>query len=112
MRSSRLLIMVYMTVLGTNWVLAQPRPDAFVDAKKDHWAYEAMEHLRSRGVVIGYPDGHFRGNRTLTRYEFAVALNRAIGGPAPFIAGVQGPAGERGPAGSIGPQGERGPAGV
>jgi len=57
---------------------AQMAPDAFKDVDKNHWAYDALETLRSKGILIGYPDGYFRGRRTLTRYEFAVALDRAL----------------------------------
>lgn len=94
-------------------VMAQTAPDTFKDVPRDHWAYEATEALRAKGILIGYPDGFFRGKRTLTRYEFAVALKRALdsikgdGGAA----GPAGPAGAQGPAGATGPQGERGPAG-
>src|SRR5437870_1910131 len=57
---------------------AQNAPDMFKDVPKDHWAYQAVEPLRARGILAGYPDGYFRGQRILTRYEFAVALDRAL----------------------------------
>jgi hypothetical protein len=57
---------------------AQNAPDMFKDLDTSHWAYAATESLRSKNIVIGYPDGYFRGKRTLTRYEFAVALDRAL----------------------------------
>jgi len=89
-------------------VLAQQAPDQFKDVEPNHWAYQAMESLRAKGIVIGYPDGYFRGRRTLTRYEFAVALDRALNQiPAPGT----GPAGPAGEAGAAGPAGEAGPAG-
>jgi len=93
---------------------AQNAPDMFKDLDTSHWAYQATENLRSKNIVIGYPDGYFRGKRTLTRYEFAVALDRALKSlPAPGTGpeGKQGPMGERGPAGETGPAGERGPQG-
>jgi hypothetical protein len=52
----------------------------FEDVKPGHWAYQAAADLHARGVITGYPDGHFNGQRTLTRYEFAVALKRALDG--------------------------------
>jgi len=51
----------------------------FVDVPLNHWAYDAVQSLAAKGVVIGYPDGTFGGNRALTRYEFAMAVARAIG---------------------------------
>lgn len=50
----------------------------FADVPIDHWAYEAVSQLQDAGIIIGYPDGTFSGKRALTRYEFAVALQRAI----------------------------------
>ncbi len=44
----------------------------------DHWAYDAVQQLIDMGIIIGYPDGCFRGDRTLTRYEFAMALSRLL----------------------------------
>lgn len=89
-------------------------PDMFKDVDASHWAYQATESLRAKGILWGYPDGYFRGKRTLTRYEFAVALDRALSkimekeGPA----GPQGPQGPQGPAGEAGAAGPQGPAGV
>jgi len=48
----------------------------FADVPTSHWAYKAVSDLQSEGVVAGYPDGYFRGNRMLSRYEFAQALFR------------------------------------
>jgi len=100
-----------LTFLGASlfigWIApakAQVAPDMFRDVPQEHWAYQAVESLRSKGILIGYPDGYFRGKRTLTRYEFAVALKRALDQ-------VEGTKGETGPAGPPGPQGEVGPAG-
>src|SRR5262249_9119390 len=67
-----------------------------------------------------YPDGTFGGNRALTRYEFAVALQRMLQDiqrqiasikPVPGPAGPPGPTGPAGPTGPQGPQGERRPVG-
>ncbi len=49
------------------------------DVKPSDWAYESLRSLVERyGAISGYPDGYFRGNRSLTRYEFASALNTAL----------------------------------
>ena len=50
----------------------------FPDVAANHWAYEAVSDLSRRGLVEGYPDGTFGGDRLLTRYEFAQIVYRAI----------------------------------
>jgi hypothetical protein len=51
----------------------------FVDVPLNHWAYDAVQSLAAKGIIVGYPDGTFGGNRALTRYEFAMAIARAVG---------------------------------
>ncbi|MEB3337976.1 MAG: iron uptake porin, partial [Leptolyngbyaceae bacterium] len=49
------------------------------DVQPTDWAFQALQSLVERyGVIAGYPDGKFRGNRALTRYEFAAGLNAAL----------------------------------
>lgn len=84
-----------------------PAPSEFSDVPTDHWAYEAVDSLRAMDILVGYPDGYFRGKRTLSRYEFAVALKRAL----ESIDLTQGPKGDPGPQGTKGDPGERGQAG-
>jgi hypothetical protein len=48
----------------------------FKDVPTDHWAYEAIDYLQQQGLVEGYPDGTFGGNRTFTRYEMAMVIAR------------------------------------
>lgn len=48
--------------------------DSFKDVPEDHWAAESIEVLNSEGVLQGYPDGTYRGEEAVTRYELAVAL--------------------------------------
>lgn len=89
-------------------------PDSFKDVPAEHWAYQAVDSLRAKGILIGYPDGLYRGKRTLTRYEFAVALKRlldTIGEPGKGPQGEPGPAGPPGPAGATGEQGAKGEPG-
>ena len=50
----------------------------FPDVASNHWAYEAVSDLSRRGLVEGYPDGTFGGDRLLTRYEFAQIVYRAL----------------------------------
>lgn len=46
----------------------------FKDVPADHWAAEAVETLHANGIVEGYPDGEFKGDKTMSRYEYAVML--------------------------------------
>lgn len=48
----------------------------FSDVPTDHWAYDAIDMLQSEGIVEGYPDGTFKGNRSFTRYEMAMVVAR------------------------------------
>jgi len=83
---------------------AQP----FSDVPRDHWAYNAIERLSQQGVLEGYPDGTFKGKRTMTRYEFAVAIARIMDRIEGQATTTGGGGGTIGP---VGPQGPTGPAG-
>ena len=50
----------------------------FPDVPENHWAYEYVKGLCEQGIIDGYPDGNFNGNRSMTRYEFAAMLYRAL----------------------------------
>ena len=56
----------------------------FPDVPKDHWAYSYVKSLADRGLLEGYPDGEFKGERTMTRYEFAAIIYRALQNGAPI----------------------------
>jgi len=49
--------------------------DNFPDVPDNHWAFEALARLKKDGLLVGYPDGLFRGNRPASRYELAVATH-------------------------------------
>ena len=55
----------------------------FPDVPENHWAYQYVKTLGERGYLEGYPDGEFKGNRTLTRYEYAAIIYRALQNGAP-----------------------------
>jgi len=66
-------------VLVVVFALAIPAlANPFVDVPLNHWAYDAVQSLAAKGVIVGYPDGTFGGQRTLTRYELAEALAKAL----------------------------------
>lgn len=50
----------------------------FPDVPKNHWAYEYVSTLKGNGALTGYPDGEFKGDRPMTRYEFATILYKAM----------------------------------
>ena len=52
--------------------------DLFPDVPVNHWAYEYVTRLKQAGILTGYPDGNFAGDRMMTRYEFAAIVYRAI----------------------------------
>ena len=63
-------------VAGTR--MKADRTTLFPDVASNYWAYEAVSDLSRRGLVEGYPDGTFGGDRLLTRYEFAQIVYRAL----------------------------------
>lgn len=50
----------------------------FVDVPLNHWSYDALSMLAAKGIVEGYPDGSFKGNQPMTRYEMATVVARAL----------------------------------
>lgn len=62
-------------VLSLAVVIPAIAQDNFPDVPDNHWAYEALKRMKSEGLLVGYPDGLFRGNRPATRYELAVAVH-------------------------------------
>jgi hypothetical protein len=65
------------TVLGAAFVAPAFAQDNFPDVPENHWAFEALAKLKAAGILVGYPDGLYRGGRPASRYELAVALNAA-----------------------------------
>jgi polyhydroxyalkanoate synthesis regulator phasin len=68
------VVLALALVFGLGSLVAQ----TFPDVPWDHWAYDAVATLAEKGIIVGYPDGYFKGNRPLTRYEFAAALRNAL----------------------------------
>ena len=70
-----------LTAMVNALVGIQSEPDTttmFPDVPENHWAYEAVAAMARSGLVKGYPDGEFKGDRTMTRYEFAQIIQNAI----------------------------------
>jgi len=69
------LALVLVLVLAFSFTaLANP----FVDVPLNHWAYDSVQSLAAKGVIVGYPDGTFGGAKFLTRYELAEATAKAL----------------------------------
>lgn len=56
----------------------------FPDVPQNHWAYQYISQLAGNGILVGYPDGTFKGDAKMTRYEFATMLYRALQNGAPI----------------------------
>lgn|GEM_PF-823923 len=69
----RLLLVICIVACALTAVAQAP-----TDVPKDHWAYVAVADLANKGLVSGYPDGKFLGDRTLSRYEFATIVKRVV----------------------------------
>ncbi len=72
-----------LTALVTKLIGANETDNAkaagmFPDVPENHWAYEYIQGLAQRGIIDGYPDGTFNGDRTMSRYEFATMLFKAM----------------------------------
>ncbi len=70
--NKRVMFIVFLIVVGISFSAA-----AFTDLKTDHWAYQALTELHEKGVLSGYPDGEFKGEKEISRYEMAVLVDRA-----------------------------------
>lgn len=62
-------------VLSAALVVPAIAQDNFPDVPDNHWAYEALKNMKNDGLLVGYPDGLFRGGRPASRYELAVAIH-------------------------------------
>ena len=103
-----------LSTLALVWSTASnaQAPSPFADVKPTHWAYQAVTELQAKGIIKGYPNGYFQGQRTLTRYEFAVALQRALAALPPASTGTNGKDGTNGVDGKDGAPGPVGPPGL
>jgi len=72
---TRICIGLVLTCCGLTNARAQ---DAFKDVPSSNWAYNAITDFQRNSILVGYPNGFFNGKRVLTRYEFAMAIKRAI----------------------------------
>ena len=65
-----------LTIGAASTTFAAANP--FSDVPRDHWAYDAVTQLAADGVIEGYGDGTYRGDRNITRYEMATSPHRIV----------------------------------
>jgi len=71
-------IAVVLAALLSLTLVAPAMAQPFADVPTDHWAYDAIAELAAKGLIEGYPDGAFRGDRAMTRYEMAMVVARVL----------------------------------
>ncbi len=71
-RSTKLALTL---VLAAGSIVPAFAQDQFPDVPANHWAYEALARMKKDGLLVGYPDGLYRGGRPASRYELAVAMH-------------------------------------
>ncbi len=69
---------VVLAALLSLMLVAPAMAQPFADVPTDHWAYDAIAELAAKGLIEGYPDGAFRGDRAMTRYEMAMVVARLL----------------------------------
>lgn len=74
MRKVALAIAATLVLTVISPAFSQP----FADVPTDHWAFDAIAELAAKGIVEGYPDGTFKGDRAMTRYEMAMVVARLL----------------------------------
>ena len=83
-KGAKILLIGLMLGMSGAWAFmpgvahAAKGADAFSDVPKDHWAYEALDDLAKNGIIEGYGDGTFWGERDITRFEMAQMVARAM----------------------------------
>ncbi len=74
----RNVVLAMAVALGIGVQASALAANPFSDVPAGHWAYGAVAKLAAEGVVDGYPDGTFKGNQTMTRYEMAQIVAKAL----------------------------------
>ena len=75
---ANLTALVGQLTAGMGGTIEMDRMKLFPDVPENHWAYEYIGRLAAAGIIEGYPNGMFNGNRMMSRYEFAAMLYRAL----------------------------------
>lgn len=73
-----LAITLALGASSTAFAATATSADSFTDVPKDHWSYAALDELVKDGIIEGYGDSTFKGNRTMSRYEMATIVAKAM----------------------------------
>jgi hypothetical protein len=71
-------LLVFIVICAAGPIFAASTSNPFMDVPENSWAYDAITRLASGGIISGYPDGLYKGNQPLTRYEAASIIARAL----------------------------------
>jgi len=74
MRTLAVSVAALLVLVVVSPAFAQP----FADVPTDHWAFDAIAELAAKGIIEGFPDGTFKGDRGVTRYEVAMIVARIL----------------------------------
>jgi len=87
---NKTLKLAFGALLGAAMVVpAFAQGEQFPDVPENHWVYQALLDMKNEGILVGYPDGMFRGGRPASRYELAGAINAAFQKLKGMIGGLQ-----------------------
>ncbi len=87
---NKTLKLAFSALLGAAMVVpAFAQGEQFPDVPENHWVYQALLNMKNEGILVGYPDGMFRGGRPASRYELAGAINAAFQKLKGMIGGLQ-----------------------
>lgn len=78
MKKSLNVLLVLVLILSITGVAFAASVDIFSDVPAKHWAYGVLKNLSQAGIIEGYGDGTFRGDKTMTRYEMAIIVGNAV----------------------------------
>jgi hypothetical protein len=78
MQKALVTLLVIVFALGTAAIASAAPANLYADVPQNHWAYDAVSKLAKAGIVNGYGDGAFRGDRVMTRYEMAAVVANAL----------------------------------
>jgi len=70
------LFLTLLAALVLTGAVAQSTP--FPDVPANHWATDSLSRIANLGIIIGFPDGTYRGNESITRYQAAVIIDRMV----------------------------------
>jgi len=86
---NRTLKLAFGALLGSMLIIPALAQENFPDIPENHWVFQALLNMKQEGILVGYPDGLFRGQRPASRYELAGAINAAYQKLKGMMGGLQ-----------------------